>query len=103
VSIELIETLRYTLNDAELADAIAVLHEERKKRQQDKLAEMKCTLIKGDTVEFYHSTRGKYLRGTVKKVKTKKALVVEENTTMTWDVPMGMLNKIEVPVSEYQI
>ena len=98
MSIELIKTLSHTLNEAELSDAITILHKARKKRQAKQLLEMKNTLIKGDAVEFYHSARGEYVRGTVEKVKTKKAIVREEGhytgPTQTWDVPMGMLRKV---------
>ena len=97
-NINVIETLAHTLNDAELTDAIQILVKARKERQANQLLEMKNTLMPGDTVEFYHSQKGKYIRGTVKKAKTKKALVVEEGHPMnarhmTWDVPMGMLKK----------
>ena len=94
MSVSLVETLSHTLTDSELDDAISILLQARKARQKSQLLEMKNTLKKGDVVEFYHSTRGKYIRGTVKKTKTKKALVVEEGTAMTWDVPMGMLKKV---------
>ena len=94
MSVSLVETLSHTLTDSELDDAINVLIEARKDRRASQLLEMKNTLKKKDVVEFYHSTRGKYIRGTVKKTKTKKALVVEEGTTLTWDVPMGMLRKV---------
>ena len=99
-NINVIETLAHTLNDAELTDAIQILVKARKERQANQLLEMKSTLMPGDTVEFYHSQKGKYIRGTVKKAKTKKALVVEEGATnlnarhLTWDVPMGMLKKV---------
>ena len=98
-NINVIETLAHTLNDAELTDAIQILVKARKERQANQLLEMKSTLMPGDTVEFYHSQKGKYIRGTVKKAKTKKALVVEEGANpmqrhMTWDVPMGMLKKV---------
>ncbi len=99
MSVELVKTLSHTLNDSDLADAISILIDARKKRQASQLMEMKNTLKAGDTVEFYHSKRGEYIRGTIKKVKTKKALVIEDNSNqygpdMTWDVPMGMLKKI---------
>ena len=95
-NINVIETLAHTLNDSELTDAIQILVKARNDRQASQLLEMKNTLMPGDIVEFYHSQRGKYIRGTVKKAKTKKALVIEEKTRgpdMTWDVPMGMLKK----------
>ena len=99
MSIELIKTLSHTLNDAELSDAITILRNARKDRQANQLLHMKNTLAKGDAVEFYHSTRGEYIRGTVKKVKTKKAIVWEDpqlgqGPAQTWDVPMGMLRKV---------
>ena len=100
MSIELVETLSHTLSDSDLADAINILVTAKKERQANQLLEMKNTLVPGDTVEFYHSQMGKYIRGTVKKTKTKKALVVEEGATKltaqnrTWDVPMGMLRKV---------
>ena len=98
-NINVIETLAHTLNDSELSDAIQILVKARKERQANQLLEMKNTLMPGDTVEFYHSQRGKYIRGTIKKTKTKKALVIEEGANpmhrhMTWDVPMGMLKKV---------
>ena len=98
-NINVIETLAHTLNDSELSDAIQILVNARKDRQASQLLHMKNSLSPGDTVEFYHSQRGKYIRGTVKKAKTKKALVVEEGANpahrhMTWDVPMGMLKKV---------
>ena len=95
-NIDIIETLSHTLTDSELADAINILHAARKSRQADQLLEMKNTLKAGDVVEFYHSRKGKYITGTIKKTKTKKALVIEENKYgpgLTWDVPMGMLKK----------
>lgn len=99
-NINIIETLAHTLNESELSDAIQTLVRARKDRQASQLLEMKSTLVPGDAVEFYHSQKGKYIRGTIKKTKTKKALVVEEGAAsmntghMTWDVPMGMLKKV---------
>jgi len=97
-NLDVIETLAHSLSDSDLSDAINILHKARKDRQANQLLEMKSVLVKGDTVEFYHSRKGEYIRGTIKKVKTKKALVLEEGahphaTHMTWDVPMGMLKK----------
>jgi len=94
MSIELIKTLSTTLTDSDLSDAIGILITARKARQADQLLEMKSILVQGDSVEFYHSARGHYIRGEVTKAKTKKALVREEGTTMIWDVPMGMLRKV---------
>lgn len=93
-NLNIINTLAHVLNDAELSDAINMLANVRKERQGEQLVKMKSGLAKGDEVQFYHASRGKYLRGTVKKVKTKKALVIEENSNMTWDVPMGMLKRV---------
>ena len=93
-NLNIINTLCHTLTEAELSDAISMLIKERKDRQGKNLMEMKSSLSKGDFVEFYHSSKGKYIRGIVTKAKTKKALVVEENSNMTWDVPMGMLKKV---------
>ena len=98
-NISVIETLAHTLNESDLSDASNILVRARKDRQSSQLLKMKNTLSPGDTVEFYHSQKGKYIRGTIKKNKTKKALVVEEGAAhmnvghMTWDVPMGMLKK----------
>ena len=96
MSVELVKTLSHTLTESELTDEIGILIDARKNSQNAQILEMKNTLKKNDIVEFYHSARGKYIRGTVKKTKTKKALVVEEGTTMTWDVPMGMLRKVQL-------
>ena len=99
-NLNVINTLAHTLTDSELADALHILSAARKERQANQLLAMKNSLVPGDTVEFYHSQKGKYIRGTVKKTKTKKALVVEEGATninachLTWDVPMGMLKKV---------
>lgn len=98
-NLSVIETLAHTLTDSELVDALHILSAARKERQSNQLLEMKSTLIPGDIVEFYHSGQGKFIRGTVKKMKTKKALIVEEGASMnashmTWDVPMGMLKKV---------
>ena len=95
-NINVIETLAHTLNDHELSDAIQILVKARNARQKSQLLEMKNTLSPGDAVEFYHSQKGKYIQGVIKKTKTKKALVIEENPYgpgLTWDVPMGMLKK----------
>ena len=99
MSIELVKTLSHTLNDSDLSDAINILIAARKDRHASQLLEMKNVLSAGDTVEFYHSARKEYIRGTVKKVKTKKAIVLEDpqlgqGPGMTWDVPMGMLRKV---------
>ncbi len=98
MSIELIKTLSHTLNDSDLADAINILVAAKKERQASQLLEMKNVLSVGDSVEFYHSARKEYIRGTVRKVKTKKALVWEDGHStgpaQTWDVPMGMLRKV---------
>ena len=98
MSIELVKTLSHTLSDSELSDAINILHSARKDRQAHRLLKMKNTLSVGDHVEFYHSARKEYIRGTVKKVKTKKAIVWEDGHStgpaQTWDVPMGMLRKV---------
>ena len=100
MSVELVETLSHTLTDADLADAISILIKARKQRQGAQLLEMKNPLSTGDAVEFYHSGQGKYIQGTVQKVKTKKAIVWEDghstSPTQTWDVPMGMLKKVSV-------
>ncbi len=98
MSIELVKTLSHTLNDSDLADAINILVAAKKERQASQLLEMKNVLCVGDSVEFYHSARKEYIRGTVRKVKTKKALVWEDGHStgpaQTWDVPMGMLRKV---------
>ena len=98
MSIELVKTLSQTLNDSDLADAINILVAAKKERQASQLLEMKNVLSVGDFVEFYHSARKEYIRGTVRKVKTKKALVWEDGhgtgPAQTWDVPMGMLRKV---------
>lgn len=98
MSIELVKTLSHTLNDSELSDAINILIAARKDRHANQLLEMKNVLSAGDAVEFYHSARKEYIRGTVKKVKTKKAIVWEDGHStgpaQTWDVPMGMLRKV---------
>ena len=94
MSIEIIKTLSQTIDDATLVDAIEVLVRARKEREEAQLAEMKFSLVRGDIVEFYHPAQKKYIRGLVKKVKKKKALVIDESTNMTWDVPMGMLKKV---------
>ena len=98
MSIELVKTLSHTLNDSDLADAINILVAAKKERQASQLLEMKNVLSVGDSVEFYHSARKEYIRGTVRKVKTKKALVWEDGHStgpaQTWDVPMGMLRKV---------
>ena len=95
-NLDVIETLAHSLSDSDLADAISIMIKARKDRQANQLLQMKNTLIPGDIVEFYHSSKGKHIRATVKKIKTKKALVIEERShgpDMTWDVPMGMLKK----------
>tara|TARA_E500000331_G_scaffold351887_1_gene399395 strand:- start:49 stop:354 length:306 start_codon:yes stop_codon:yes gene_type:complete len=98
--LNVINTLAHTLTDSDLTDAINILVKARNDRQASQLLEMKNTLAPGDTVEFYHSKKRKHIRGTIKKTKTKKALVVEEGAAnmnvrhMTWDVPMGMLKKV---------
>ncbi len=100
MSIELIETLSKTLTDHDLTDAISILIEERKSRQSGQLLRMKKSLIVGDAVQFYHSSKGKYIQGTVKRVKKKKAIVWEDGHStgpaQTWDVPMGMLKKVSI-------
>ena len=90
-NLNVINTLAHTLNDAELTEAINMLVDSRKERQAGTLLAMKNTLRPGDTVEFYVSQRGCYVRATVEKTKTKKAIVIEEGTGLRWDVPMGML------------
>ena len=94
MSVDLVRTLSQTLTDSELSDSISILIAARKERQAGQLLEMKNCLVKGDSVEFYHSDRGKYIQGVVTKAKTKKALVQESGSTFIWDVPMGMLKKI---------
>ena len=92
-NLNIINTLAHTLNDSELSEAIGVLVEARKERQAGNLLVMKNSLCPGDTVEFYVSRRACFVRATVEKTKTKKALVIEEGTGLRWDVPMGMLKK----------
>ena len=92
-NLNVINTLAHTLDDSELTEAINILVEARKERQAGTLLNMKNTLRPGDTVEFYVSNRGCYVRGTVERTKTKKAIVIEESSGMGWDVPMGMLKK----------
>ena len=93
-NLSVIDTLSITLSDSDLVDAINILVRARNDRQANQLLEMKNTLQPGDTVEFYHSGQGQYVRGKIKKTKTKKALVTEEKSSMTWHVPMGMLKKV---------
>ena len=96
-NISVIETLSHTLGESDLSDAISILVAARNKRQKTRLNVMKSSLCEGDSVTFYHSQRGTWIRGTIKKVKTKKALVIEEGQphgSPTWDVPMGMITKI---------
>ena len=92
-NLNVINTLAHTLNNDELTEAINMLVAARGERQASNLLSMKNTLRPGDTIEFYVSKRGCYVRGTVEKTKTKKAIIVEEGTGMRWDVPMGMLKK----------
>ena len=92
-NLNVINTLAHTLNDDELTEAINMLVSSRNERQAGTLLNMKNTLRPGDTVEFYVSRRSCYVRGTVEKTKTKKAIIIEEGTGMRWDVPMGMLKK----------
>ncbi len=87
-------TLAHTLDEHELSEAINMLVEERRKRQGEQLLEMKNTLSVGDHVEWYSSRSKKIKTGEVTKVKTKKAIVKEDNMLMSWDIPMGMLKKI---------
>jgi len=93
-NLNVFNTLAHTLTDLELSEAISLLAEERKKRQGNQLLEMKSNLYPGDRVEWF-SSRGQQVKtGVVVKVKTKKAIVEEENMLMKWDIPMGMLKKI---------
>ena len=92
-NLNVINTLAHTLNNDELTEAINMLVTARGERQASNLLNMKNTLRPGDTIEFYVSKRRCYVRGTVEKTKTKKAIIVEEGTGMRWDVPMGMLKK----------
>lgn len=92
--LNIINTLAHTLDDSELTEAINMLVVARKERQAGTLINMKNTLRPGDTVEFYVSKRGCYVRATVEKTKTKKAIVIEEGNGLRWDVPMGMLKKV---------
>ena len=92
MSIDLIETLRYTLTDIDLSRAITMLIHERTARQTDQLAHMKSNLGEGDQVQWYSARDSKAKFGKVVKVKRKKAIVLEDGTINTrWDVPMGML------------
>ena len=93
-NLNVFNTLAHTLTDFELSEAISLLVEERKKRQGNQLLEMKSTLYPGDRVEWF-SARGQQVKtGVVVKVKTKKAIVEEENMLNRWDIPMGMLKKV---------
>ena len=94
MSIELIETLKHTLTDYELTEAITLLVDERKARHSGNLLEMKNSLIVGDRVEWYSSSKKSVLYGEVVKTKTKKAIVCQEGSTLRWDIPMGMLKKV---------
>ncbi len=92
-NLNIINTLSHSLTDNELSQAISMLVEARKKRQSSQLLEMKNTLTPGDRVEWW-STRDKCAKfGVIEKTKTKKAIVVEENSGMRWDIPMGMLKQ----------
>lgn len=94
MSIDLVQTLKHTLTDHEISEAITILAEERKLRQSGQLLHMKSSLIVGDRVEWYSSRNKKVLYGKVKRTKTKKAIVQQEGTTLSWDIPMGMLKKV---------
>lgn len=96
MSIDLVQTLKHTLTDHEISEAITILAEERKLRQNGQLLHMKNSLIVGDRVEWYSSRNKKVLYGKVKRTKTKKAIVQQEGTTLNWDIPMGMLKKVRI-------
>jgi hypothetical protein len=93
-NLNIINTLGHSLTDNELAQAITILVEARKTRQQKQLLTMKNTLDIGDRVEWYSSLSSSTQTGTVVKTKTKKAIVEEDNMRTKWDIPMGMLKKI---------
>ena len=93
-NLNVFSTLAHTLTDHELSEVISLLCEERTTRQGNQLLEMKSHLNVGDKVEWF-SSRGQQVKtGTVVKVKTKKAIVKEENMLNRWDIPMGMLKKV---------
>jgi len=88
-------TLARTLTDLELSEVISLLVEERKKRHGAQLLEMKNRLDVGDQVEWFSSRGQEVKRGRVIKTKTKKAIVEEINMLTRWDIPMGMLKKVD--------
>ena len=96
MSIELVQTLKHTLTSHELSEAISILVEERKLRQTGQLLHMKNSLIIGDKVEWFSTRNKKVLYGKIVRTKTKKAIVQQEGTTLSWDIPMGMLKKVSI-------
>ena len=96
MSIELIKTLRHTLTDYEISEAITLLISERKAREGGKLIKMKNSLIIGDRVEWYSRRNKSVLYGKVTKTKIKKAIIRQEGSTLLWDIPMGMLKKVSM-------
>ena len=93
-NLNIINTLSHSLTDNELSQAITILVDARKERQKKQLLTIKNTLDAGDRVEWYSSRSASTQTGTVVKTKTKKAIVKEDKTRMRWDIPMGMLKKI---------
>jgi len=98
MSIDLVQTLKHTLTDHEISEAISILAEERKLRQTGQLLNMKSSLIVGDRVEWYSSRNRKVLYGKVLRTKTKKAIVQQEGSRLSWDIPMGMLKKVRLSI-----
>jgi len=96
MSIDLVQTLKHTLTSHELSEAISILVEERKLRQTGQLLHMKNSLIIGDKVEWFSTRNKKVLYGKVLRTKTKKAIVQQEGSMLSWDIPMGMLKKVSM-------
>tara|TARA_B100000212_G_C27382583_1_gene537761 strand:+ start:2172 stop:2414 length:243 start_codon:yes stop_codon:yes gene_type:complete len=77
------------MSEDELSAAIDLLRTEMEFRRGKAFKKMKVSMKKGDTVSFINND-GERVLGEVKKVKTKKALVIVGN--VQWDVPIGMLS-----------
>jgi putative ribosome biogenesis GTPase RsgA len=91
-NLSVFNTMAKTLDDQDLAAAIAILRTENKSRGERRSSKNRRSLAVGDKVEW--NGRNGASSGVVKKVKTKKALVTEDTKKTCWDIPMSMLTKI---------
>ena len=90
--LDILKTLLATWTDEQLNSAKNMTLNEFRRRGTSRAAINKGTMSQGDEVSWQGSKSG-MCTGKIVRVKTKKAIVRDNNTGLSWDVPLSMLKK----------